>query len=753
MKLQHKAWALVLAIVSLSALGAVFVVRYNVESSFTRLESDRAEREGERARRMLDHQLTGMSATVKDYAWWVDAVEYTEGRKEAFLEDNFDTTNLGYLHLSEVLVFDTQAKLLASVTAQADETLGQVSPERVSQLSPFLAAVLADSSGVKTTQTYRVTDGKLEMLAVAAIRDPSKPDDRPHGAILMVRLFDESALTRFSDVLMSPVRLSFVRPFAGSAPTHLVDLDDGQRDLYAMVQDARGDRVVDIVIGLDRDLENIGQSLAWKTMVYGLGIGLLTSVMLVILLDRLVLRRLQRLHRDMHDITEQGPVASGEVVVNGRDELSQLGNGVNRLLERVRADALMQSAEHQRQEELQLQLMQSQKTEALGRFTSGIAHDFNNSLASIGGWVRIADEDTDPQHPSHEALQQALKATRYAGGLMKQLLAFSRQSPPRLEPLQVCRLIDESRSLVSSGLLRQCELEVDCPPQLLWVTADLTQMEQVLVNLVLNAVDAMGGKGKIRMAAERLTLPSADLGSSFDGAGTLPAGHYVRISLQDQGTGIPIEHVTRVFDPFFTTKSSGKGTGLGLSVAHGIMARHGGAIGLTTEQGVGTTFHLYLPESQAPQEVPAVAPSAPRLATREILFADDEPSVRNVWTTLLTRRGWSVTPACDGEEAWALFQGDIHRWDIVLTDLTMPNLDGRDLALRIKQAGHAIPIVLMSGHVGTNDARMAGLQPFAAMLQKPVDPEELFRVLAGVYVSALPSAAEAPESPLGTAAA
>jgi len=399
------------------------------------------------------------------------------------------------------------------------------------------------------------------------------------------------------------------------------------------------------------------------------------------------------------------------------------------------------------------QLMQSQKTEALGRFTSGIAHDFNNSLASIGGWVRIADEDTDPQHPSHEALQQALKATRYAGGLMKQLFAFSRQSPPRLEPLQVCRLIDESRSLVSSGLLCQCELEIDCPPQLLWVTADLTQMEQVLVDLVLNAVDAMRGEGKIRMAAERMTLPSADLGSSFDGAGTLPAGHYVRISLQDQGAGIPIEHLTRVFDPFFTTKSSGKGTGLGLSVAHGIMARHAGAIGLTTEQGVGTTFHLYLPESQAPQEVPAVAPSAPRLVTREILFADDEPSVRNVWTTLLTRRGWSVTPACDGEEAWGLFQEDIHRWDVVLTDLTMPNLDGRDLALRIKQAGHAIPIVLMSGHVGTNDARMVGLQPFAAMLQKPVDPEELFRVLAGVCASAIPSAAEPLEPPQPTAGA
>ena len=630
MNLQHKAWVLVLAIVSLSALAAMLGVRYSVESSFVRLESDRAEREGERARRLLDQQLTRMSATAKDYAWWEDAVEYIEGRKKAFLEANFDITNLGYLHLSEVLIFDAQAKLLASVVAQSDETLGPAPLGRATELAPFLAAVLADPSGMKTVQTYRVANGKLEMLVAAAIRNPNQPGDRPHGAILMTRHFDESELVRFSDVLMNPVRLAFDRPFANSALTHLVDAGNEKIDLYAAVQDAQGNRVVDFVIGLDRDLEKVEQSLAWKSMAFALGTGVLASMVLVLLMDRLVLRRLQRLHRDVQDIAERGSMASGQVVVSGRDELSELGDGVNRLLERVRADALAQSAAHQRQEELQLQLMQSQKTEALGRFTSGIAHDFNNSMVAIGGWVRLAEEDTDPQHPSREALQQALKATRYANGLVQQLLTFSRQSPPRLQPLQVGGLIEESRSLVSSGLLRQCELEIECPSQVIWVTADLTQMKQVLVNLVMNAVDAMGGKGKIRIVVQRLMLPCADLASTWAGASSLPAGNYVRISLQDQGSGISVENVSRVFDPFFTTKTVGKGTGLGLSVVQGIMARHDGAIGLTTEQGKGTTFHFYLPERQAPEEAVGVAPSAPKPVTRRILFADDEPSVRHV---------------------------------------------------------------------------------------------------------------------------
>lgn len=608
MKLQHKGWALVLTIVSLSAFAAMLGVRHHVESSFRRLESERAEREGERALRLLDQQLTTMSATAKDYAWWVDAVEYAQGQDASFVKDNFDITNLDYLHLSEVLIFDAQARLLASVTAQADATLGPVPPGRATELVPFLAAVLADPSGLKTMQTYRLADGRLDMLAVAAIRDPNQPGDRPHGAILMVKHFEESELRRLSNVLMYPVRLALDRPFAGSAPTHLVDVDDGQRDLYAAVQDAQGDRVVDLVIGLDRELEKVGQSLAWKTMAYALGLGVLASVVLVFLLDRLILRRLQRLHRDVQDIAERGPMASGQVVVSGRDELSELGDGVNRLLERVRADALAQSAAHQRQEALQLQLMQSQKTEALGRFTSGIVHDFNNSMLAIGGWVQLAEEDTDPQHPSREALQQALKATRYANGLIQQLLAFGRQSPLKLQPLQVGRLIDETRSLVSSGLLRQCELAVECPSQVIWVTADLTQMQQVLVNLVMNAVDAMGGQGQIRLGVQRLTLPCADLASTWVEASALPAGHCVCISLQDQGPGIPMENVSRVFDPFFTTKTVGKGTGLGLSVAHSIMARHGGAIGLATELGVGTTFHLYLPEAQVPQETASAAP-------------------------------------------------------------------------------------------------------------------------------------------------
>jgi CheY-like chemotaxis protein len=391
--------------------------------------------------------------------------------------------------------------------------------------------------------------------------------------------------------------------------------------------------------------------------------------------------------------------------------------------------------------------MQSQKTEALGRFTSGIAHDFNNSLAAIGGWVRLADEDLDPQHASHESLQQALKATRYANGLMRQLLAFSRQSVPKLEPLQVCRLIDESRSLLASGLLRECELVVDCPPQVVWAMADLTQMQQVLVNLIMNAVDAMGGRGTIELEVERVVLPSPGLAPRLGAAGSLPAGAYIRFAVKDQGPGIADEHVSRVFDPFFTTKGVGKGTGLGLSVAHGIMARHGGAIDLTTAPGAGCTFHLHLPEALPPVAEVSDQGTEGRSGARQLLFAEDDPSVRHAWATLLERQGWAVTTARDGEEAWTLFQSGASRFDLVVTDLAMPRLDGASLAKRIRATRLPPPIILMSGNVSAEDAELLMRSEFVAVLHKPVEVGTLNQaLLAAVGLRAELVTSEVPAS-------
>ncbi len=736
MKLQHKAWALVLIVVGLCAGGAMLAARHIVDASFEKIEAERADREGERARRVLNQQVLALAATTRDYAFWGDAVDYVQGREPSFMADNFDAENLGYLRVSEVVVFDARGRVLSSVARPTEDTrLGTVSAQRQLTLRPLVTPVLASADAKTVVQTLRVLNGQLEMVVVAAVHHPGHATQGPKGAIAMVRRFDESELSRFADVLMTPTRLSFDLHTAESEDLHRTVLDDQREDLHAVLRDHLGQPVAELVLTLDRRLHQQGKALAWTGMGLAALAGLLAASLLVLLLDRLLLRRLQGLHNDLARITQHGPGEVAAVRVVGRDELSQLAEGINGLLVRVREDAQVQRDAHAQQDALQVQLMQSQKTEALGRLTGGIAHDFNNSLAAITGWVRLADEDLDRDHPSSDALQQALKATRYADGLMRQLLAFGRQTPAKLRRLHWTSLIEETRQLVASGLTKSCELVVDYQVDDDEVDADPTQLQQVLVNLLINASDAMQGKGRIDVVLTALELPLPAGQTPPPGAQELPQGRYLVLEVCDHGPGVPAENLGRVFDPFFTTKGKGRGTGLGLSVAQGIVLRHHGGIGVSNRPGAGACFHIYLPASQPDAKVdPITAPDGGPGQGRHVLFVDDDQLVRHAWSALLERQGWQVTRARDGEEGWAQFAQTGHHLDPVLTDQSMPRLDGVGLARRIREAESSTPIILISGHV--NEVGAGDLQTlFNAVMHKPVDMNDLGRAMQDVLAT------------------
>jgi two-component system, cell cycle sensor histidine kinase and response regulator CckA len=656
------------------------------------------------------------------------------------MQENFDTDNLGYLRISKVVVFDAKGATVASVALDGDERKVEVPAARIEPLRPLVNEVLASSDPQFSIRTLRAVDGRLDLVAVASIRQPNAAGEASAGAMVMVRRFDDAELERFAQVLMTPTTLSFEAPDHRAQDMHLELVDDRHFNLHAVLKNHQGEPVAELVLALDRSLEEQGRLLTWQGMGLAALAGLLASVVLVLLLDRLMLRRLQNLHGDLARITADGPTAGGEVQTTGADELSQLGEGINGLLTRVRADAQAQRDAHELQETLQTQLMQSQKTEALGRLTGGIAHDFNNSLAAITGWIRLAVEDLDTSHPSHESLQQALKSTRYADGLMRQLLAFGRQSAPRLRRLHWSALIEETRVLVSAGLTKECELVLHYDVDDDEVDADPTQLQQVLVNLLINAADAMKGNGRIELTLGEEILPPRDDQDWPPGAAGLPDGRYLVLAVCDHGPGVPPEHLDRVFDPFFTTKPKGRGTGLGLSVAQGIMARHHGAIGLRNGPE-GACFLLYLPASRHDQTVaPITTPGGPGQG-RQLLFVDDDQSVRHAWSALLERKGWNVTRSRDGEEAWAQFSQTGKHFDVVLTDQSMPRLDGVGLAQRIRATEAPPPVVLMSGHVDEVDAGLLRTL-FAAVLHKPVDPVELERVLQSLPATPVPAAVE-----------
>lgn len=741
MKLQHKAWLLILAAVGVVTLLAIVVTGQTISRSFAALEDERALHEGERARRILSQQAQELLTTTIDYAYWVDAVRFVRGQDDAFLDDNITEDNMKYLRLSEVMVLDGTGQPKAAARLVDGEELQLVSSGLLPKLLQLGQPLLADASGMSPLRTFVQHEQQLYVVAAAAIRDPGVVVQPPSGVLLMVRAFSHAELVRMSDLMLTQVSLSFDGIAKAGVKVWTRELSDRRIGVQAVIDDHDGQPVATLDLNLVREMDDEARSLAVTTGLQVLLAGLIVGATLVFLLDRWVLRRLSRMHDQLGAITAEGLAGTERIRMGGQDELTAVANGINSLLDRVRMDAIEQKNAHARQEALQLQLMQSQRMEALGRFTGGIAHDFNNSLAGISGWMRLAQEDLAADHPSREAVDQAIKGAQYAQGLMRQLLTFSRQSKLNLEPVHVGALVEQTRKFVSSGLVRSTQVQVEqlCEDDL--IQADPTQLQQVLVNLIINASDAMDGVGRVRLRVDRLSLPLPAGQASWPGLAELPAGDYLHVQVCDDGPGIAPENIDRIFDPFFTTKSVGKGTGLGLSVAHGVMGRHGGSIGVVSQPGQGACFHLLLPVQAGPEasgQTPLGA-SGVSSGTLRMLFADDDQLVRHSWGSLLERQGWDVIRARDGEEAWQLYQGSDQRWDVVLTDLTMPKLDGRSLMQRIRQTPDAPPVVLVSGHVG--DAQRQALldDGFAEVLFKPVSFDDLGQILRQVAAKGRPA--------------
>ena len=372
----------------------------------------------------------------------------------------------------------------------------------------------------------------------------------------------------------------------------------------------------------------------------------------------------------------------------------------------------LRAARHQ-QEALQSQLAQSQKMEALGTLAGGVAHDFNNILAAILGNADLARQDLAPNAPARESLQEISTAARRGRELVRQILAFSRQQPMARQPVQVADVVAESCSLLRAAIPPQVELVQRCAAGTGPILADATQLGQVLLNLGTNAVYALQGlSGRIEFRVDTLppghpALP-AELASGCDQRGT----GVVRIQVQDNGSGMSEETLSRMFDPFFTTKPVGRGTGLGLPVVLGIVQTLGGVIEVQTALGQGTTFSLFFPLLDNPslvvQDLPAPPPAqqemhtmaeTPTTAPRHILYLDDDTALVFLVRRLLERRGYRVTGMTDQAQAIAAVRADPDAFDLLLTDYNMPGMSGLDVAKAVLGIAPTLPVAVASGYI------------------------------------------------------
>ena len=375
---------------------------------------------------------------------------------------------------------------------------------------------------------------------------------------------------------------------------------------------------------------------------------------------------------------------------------------------------------------LEAQLRQAQKMEAIGTLAGGIAHDFNNILGSIIGFTELARFDSGGNQVVLQNLNDALKASHRAKALVQQILAFSRQQESHSQPVQFGPIVREAAKLLRAAAPASIQFSVQIAEPLPTVLADPTQLHQMVMNLGTNAIQSIGsGHGAVSLSLETFAADETFVAAHPE----MNLGPHVRLAVSDSGSGMNSETMDHMFDPFFTTKPPGEGSGLGLSVVHGIVKNHQGIITVQSQPGKGTTFHIVLPaglpQNPAPVSSDKVTARAERGRGQHILFVDDEPTLGIIGRRVLERCGYRVTVKTDPREALETFQRSPDDFDLVITDLTMPPMDGLTLAAKLQGLRPGLPILLTTGHgagVTLEAVRRAGIRD---LLFKPNDLETI----------------------------
>ncbi len=445
------------------------------------------------------------------------------------------------------------------------------------------------------------------------------------------------------------------------------------------------------------------------------------AIVLFFLFHRQVVQRLLTLEQYTRQIDLQKIENQHLLPVNTkterRDEIDLLADAVGSLIEKTKDEL-------ERRHTLEQQLNQANKMEALGNLAGGIAHDFNNILAAILGFAELSLIKSEPNSDIYQNLQKIINAGQRARNLTSQILVFSRRTDSPQEILILAQVVDEALELIHASLPAKVRIETNLDHNLR-IRGDSTRLHQVIMNIATNGVQALGDKG----GNLKITLNDVTLDELQAEKLVLQPGRYCCLEICDNGPGIPQAIQARIFEPFYTTKKAGKGTGMGLAVVHGIVKTHGGAIIMNSRPGIGTTFSIYLPSTDERVVDMAKAPNIPRGSGQKIILVDDEMQVLEMGGSILENLGYSVTCFNEPKAALAFLQIE-ESIDLVITDLTMPEMSGVELATSIKTIHPNVPIMIWTGYKDDIASEIMEKNLINRIMQKPFGIADLAQAVS-----------------------
>lgn len=722
MKVQTKITLLLVVVIATFLVGLWAFQAYD-HAKFRRIAEDRYAERNESFDKFRRRHAEPLHTLVRDHTLWDQMVEALERNDQRWFQENINEPTLESFQANVVWIYRLDGTRIYMEENLNVEDLGDV------PVPPFAFAQLFAQERFISFFINVGADNKIMEVRGATIH-PSRDfaREQPRGYYFAARLWSKEVVKEMAQNTGNEA-ISLVFP-ASPAAEDYNDEQNGSMAFSRTLPTWDGQPLAQLVVRNEsrvvRELNRSRQRLRYSIILFAIVLLLLLSSSLVRWVSRPLRQIMESLTRDdlkpiermYHDNSE-----FGELARTIQKFFSQRDNLFREIEERrVTEEALRKSEE---------ELRHSQKMEAVGRLAGGVAHDFNNLLTAIIGYAELISSRTSTDEQGRQHADLIRKAGEQAATLTKQLLAFSRKQLLQPKVIDLNELVIDMEQLLRRVIGERFDLHTLPEAAVGRVLADPSQLEQVVLNLGVNARDAMptGGQLTIRTANVQLdkwTAPQVSV--------SLAAGDYVELSVTDTGEGMDEETKARIFEPFFTTKGPGKGTGLGLAMVYGIVRQTGGGISVESEPGKGTTFRIYLPLEAAPvDDLKQVGGPIDKTQNFEtVLVVEDEEIVRELVCDVLSEQGYNVLCACDGREALAKageFDGKIH---LLVTDVIMPHMNGQELATTLSALRPDMKVLYVSGYSDNDIGDHGILNPEIELLQKPFTPQTLARKIRDV---------------------